>query len=84
MLILNGVAQVVIIAVMIMGKVRGLPTNTDLGIDFSFKSLRKAVEAFDDAESAEEARRSSELGAISPIHLDSSSHNKVRAPHRLF
>jgi hypothetical protein len=39
---------------MIMGKVRGLPTNTDLGIDFSFKSLRKAVEAFDLASLSEE------------------------------
>ena len=77
----NGSSQVVIIAVMIMGKLRGLPTHTDLGIDFSFKSLREAVEAVDDAESATAARLSSDVSPPSLGHDDVSrrpSNNKVR------
>jgi hypothetical protein len=35
--------QVVIIFVMIMGKLRGLPTHTDLGIDFSFRAVKMAL-----------------------------------------
>ncbi len=30
-----------------MGRMRGLPTHTDLGIDFSFKSLKLALAACD-------------------------------------
>jgi hypothetical protein len=37
--------QVVIIFVMMMGRMRGLPTRTDIGVDFSFRSLKLALAA---------------------------------------
>ncbi len=50
--------QMVIMFLMIMGKVRGLPTKTDLGVDFSFKGLRAALKKADDACEHRTARNS--------------------------
>jgi hypothetical protein len=72
---------------MIMGKVRGLPTNTDLGTDFSFKSLRQAVEAFDLASLTDEGAQEADATQVQetqtqtqdlPVRTPSDAHSQVR------